>query len=593
MRDAEAIDINLPTILFRGSSGEESRVGHYKLLQEIGRGGMGVVYMAEQSHPVSRRVALKIIKPGMDSKEVLARFEAERQALALMDHPHIARVLDAGTTDKGLPYFVMELVKGVPITTYCDEKQLSPRERLELFIPVCQAVQHAHQKGVIHRDLKPSNVLVAQYDNQPIPKVIDFGLAKAVGQRLTDKTMFTQYGQIVGTIDYMSPEQATFNQLDVDTRSDIYSLGVLLYELLTGETPFDKKRLHSAAIDEMLRIIRQEEPPRPSVKLSSHAEQPSTAENRRRDTKQLSSLIRGELDWIVMKAIDKVRDRRYQTAVSFADDIHRYLEHETVQACPPSLIYRMQKYARRNKALLTSAGVVLAALLAGLTGTTWALVRAWAAEIQLAGQVRELNQRNVHLLKQINVTMSQAEGLDRLDQATCRLLDQLTKQVSQDERLDIPDLREVKNELLDRGLQFWDEMIASGALPSGKMNPRTGEYRLQRALCLARARDHQRAYEEVQLLRGDQQRLGHWAPQLVRICALCSTAAGTDTGLGKLYVDEAARILEQAALTPETAPPSATDRELNALKSIPDFEATLEHWQQNWNEQRAKPSHAL
>lgn len=274
-RRPDPVDVNGHTLLMPGS-GSETRIGNYKLLQKIGEGGMGVVYMAEQTHPVSRRVALKIVKPGMDSKEVLARFEAERQALALMDHPNIARVLDVGTTDAGLPYFVMELVKGIPITTYCDEKQLSPKERLELFIPICQAVQHAHQKGVIHRDIKPSNVLIAQYDNRPVPKIIDFGLAKAIGQRLTEKTMFTQFGQIVGTIDYMSPEQASFNQLDVDTRSDIYSLGVLLYELLTGETPFDKKRLHSAAIDELLRIIRQEEPPRPSVRLSSHASLPST-----------------------------------------------------------------------------------------------------------------------------------------------------------------------------------------------------------------------------------------------------------------------------------------------------------------------------
>ncbi len=273
---------------------------------------MGVVYMAEQSEPVERRVALKIIKPGMDTRQVIARFEAERQALAMMDHPNIAKVLDAGTTDTGRPYFVMELVKGLPITQFCDDQHLTPRERLELFLPICQAVQHAHQKGVIHRDLKPSNILIARYDDKAVPKVIDFGVSKAVSQRLTEKTVFTQYGQVVGTIEYMSPEQAQFNQLDVDTRSDIYSLGVLLYELLTGGTPFDKQRLRAAAFDELLRIIREEEPPRPSVRLSTCATLPSIAANRHVEPGKLSVLVRGELDWIVMKALEKDRTRRYE-----------------------------------------------------------------------------------------------------------------------------------------------------------------------------------------------------------------------------------------------------------------------------------------
>ena len=246
-----------------------TQIGHYKLLQVIGEGGMGVVYMASQSQPVQRQVALKIIKPGMDSRQVIARFEAERQALAMMDHPNIARVLDAGTTQSGRPYFVMELVKGIPLVQYCDDQHLTLRERLELFVPVCQAVQHAHQKGIIHRDIKPSNVLVAEYDDSRVPKIIDFGVAKAIGHALTEKTLFTEYGRILGTIDYMSPEQAKLNQLDIDTRSDIYSLGVTLYELLTGQTPFDRKRLHSAAFDELLRIIREEEPPRPSVRLTT------------------------------------------------------------------------------------------------------------------------------------------------------------------------------------------------------------------------------------------------------------------------------------------------------------------------------------
>jgi len=341
---------------------------------------MGVVYMAEQTEPVERRVALKIIKPGMDTKQVISRFEAERQALAMMDHPNIARVLDAGTTDSGRPYFVMELVKGIPVTQYCDQEHLSVRERLELFVPICQAIQHAHQKGIIHRDVKPTNILVARYDGKPMPKVIDFGVAKATSQRLTEKTMFTQYGQIVGTIEYMSPEQAEFNQLDIDTRSDIYSLGVLLYELLTGETPFDKQRLHSAAFDELLRIIREEEPPRPSTKLSSSQSLPNTAVNRKIEPKKLSLLVRGELDWIVMKALEKDRNRRYETATSFAADIQHYLNDEAVVACPPSTAYRFRKFARRNKVAFGTTAAIALSLLVGTSVATWQAIRATKAE---------------------------------------------------------------------------------------------------------------------------------------------------------------------------------------------------------------------
>ena len=289
-------------------------IGPYKLLQQIGEGGMGVVFLAEQSQPVQRRVALKIIKPGMDTRQVIARFAAEQQALALMDHPNIARVFDAGATESGRPYFVMELVKGVPITEYCDQQHLTPQQRLELFIPVCHALQHAHQKGIIHRDLKPSNVLVALYDGRPVPKVIDFGVAKATGAKLTERTMFTEIGQVVGTLEYMSPEQAELNQLDVDTRSDIYSLGVLLYELLTGTTPFERKRLKGAAFLELLRIIREEDPPKPSTRLSTADQLPSIAANRSLEPKKLSGFMRGDLDWIVMKALEKDRSRRYETA---------------------------------------------------------------------------------------------------------------------------------------------------------------------------------------------------------------------------------------------------------------------------------------
>lgn len=338
-------------------------IGPYKLLQQIGEGGMGIVYMAQQLEPVKRLVALKIIKAGMDTRQVVARFEAERQALALMDHPNIAKVLQGGTTESGRPYFVMELVKGVPVTKYCDEHRLTPRQRLELFVLICQAVQHAHQKGIIHRDLKPSNVLVAPYDGRPVVKIIDFGVAKATGQQLTDKTLVTAFGSIVGTLEYMSPEQAELNNQDIDTRSDIYSLGVLLYELLTGTTPLTRGQLQQEAFMEMLRLIREEEPPRPSTRLSTTAELVSIAANRGLEPKRLSGLVRGELDWIVMKCLEKDRGRRYETANGLARDLERYLKDETVQACPPSAGYRFRKFARRNKALVLVMGLVGCVLL--------------------------------------------------------------------------------------------------------------------------------------------------------------------------------------------------------------------------------------
>jgi serine/threonine protein kinase/tetratricopeptide (TPR) repeat protein len=351
-------------------------IGPYKLLEKIGEGGMGEVWMAQQTEPVKRLVAIKLIKSGMDLKQVLARFEAERQALALMDHPNIARVLDGGTTNDGRPYFVMDLVKGIPITNYCDEHHFTPRQRLELFIPVCHAVQHAHQKGIIHRDLKPSNVLVAHYDGKPVPKVIDFGVAKATGQQLTDRTLVTGFSALVGTLEYMAPEQAEINQIDIDTRSDIYALGVLLYELLAGSPPFTRKELEKAGMLEMLRVIREQEPPRPSTKLSTAAGLAKLAANRGTEPVKLSKLIRGELDWIVMKALEKDRNRRYETANGFALDIQRFLNNEAVQACPPSAGYRLRTFVRRNKGPVLAAGLVVLALVGGIIGTALGLIEA-------------------------------------------------------------------------------------------------------------------------------------------------------------------------------------------------------------------------
>jgi eukaryotic-like serine/threonine-protein kinase len=335
-----------------------SLIGPYKLLQRIGEGGMGAVYLAEQERPVRRRVALKVIKPGMDTEQVVARFEAERQALAIMDHPSIAKVFDAGVTDSGRPFFVMELVKGVPITEYCDAVHLTPKERLELFIPVCQAIQHAHQKGIIHRDIKPSNVLVAMQDGKPVPKVIDFGIAKAIDQRLTEKTFFTQHGAIIGTLEYMSPEQAEISAMDIDTRADIYALGVLLYELLTGSTPLERVRLREAGYSEILRRIREEEPPKPSTRLSESRDSlPSVAASRKTEPARLTRLLRGDLDWIVMKALEKDRTRRYESASGFARDIERHLQGDPVEAGPPSALYRLRKYASKHRGALVMASL--------------------------------------------------------------------------------------------------------------------------------------------------------------------------------------------------------------------------------------------
>jgi WD40 repeat protein/serine/threonine protein kinase len=399
-------------------------IGPYKLVRELGEGGMGTVWLAEQQEPVQRQVALKVIKPGMDSRQVIARFEAERQALALMDHPNIAKVHDAGTTANSRPYFVMELVQGVPLTRYCDEQRLTPRQRLELFIPVCQAVQHAHQKGIIHRDLKPSNVLVTLYDGRPVPKVIDFGIAKATGQLPSEHSVFTQVGQVVGTLEYMSPEQAELNPLDIDTRSDVYSLGVILYELLTGSTPLQRKRVKQAAMLEVLRLIREEEPPTPSARLSKTDELPSVAARRGLEPRKLSGLMRGELDWVVMKALEKDRNCRYESANGLAQDLERYLHDEPVAAGPPSASYRLKKFLWRNRGPVLAAGVVLLVLVGGIIGTTVGLVQAEQSQRDrneaLRDKLQEEKEKNEANGERIEALAGKAKALEGRQRAAYR-----------------------------------------------------------------------------------------------------------------------------------------------------------------------------
>jgi serine/threonine protein kinase/Flp pilus assembly protein TadD len=470
-------------------------IGLYKLLEQIGEGGFGVVFMAEQQEPVRRKVALKVIKPGMDTRQVIARFEAERQALVIMDHPNIAKFLEGGTTAAGRPYFVMELVKGAPITEFCDQNHLTPAQRLELFVSVCQAVQHAHQKGIIHRDLKPSNVLVSRHDTTPIVKVIDFGVAKALGQTLTDKTLFTGLAQMIGTPVYMSPEQAGMSDLDIDTRSDIYALGVLLYELLTGTTPFDKERFRSAAYEEIRRIIREEEPPKPSTRLSElgrfHAPQSaggvasaplgvtpreastlaSVSAMRQTEPAKLTKLIRGELDWIVMKALEKDRDRRYETASAFAADLRHYLNDEPVQACPPSAAYRFRKFARKYRTPLRVAGAFLLLLIIAVIASSWLALRATRAE-HLAGLERDRAMAAEAQARDGEARAIQAEGdakqerdkaviaLRRAEQGfrqARQAVDDMYTQVAEKWLARQPRMEPVQRQFLQKALQFYVE----------------------------------------------------------------------------------------------------------------------------------------
>jgi serine/threonine protein kinase len=428
-------------------------IGPYKLLEQIGEGGFGVVFMAEQMQPVRRRVALKVLKPGMDTKHVIARFEAERQALALMDHPNIAKVFDGGATPSGgRPYFVMELVRGVLITDYCDQNHLTLRQRLELFIPVCHAVQHAHLKGLIHRDLKPSNVLVTLNDARPVPKIIDFGISKAMGQQLTDETLHTGFAQLVGTPMYMSPEQAALSGMDVDTRSDIYSLGVLLYELLTGTTPFDSKRLKEASYDDMRRIIREEEPPRPSTRVSTLAQESTViASQRRSDARQLSHLFKGELDWIVLKCLEKDRNRRYETASALATDIERYLHDEPVSACPPSSWYRLHKFARRNRGAMLAGALVSAALLVTVIVLTVSMVLI-AQERDRAQQAAENESQKA---QEAEKERQRAErNLQRAREAVDRFFTRTATEMK-----DQPHMEKIRRALLEDALKFYQGFL--------------------------------------------------------------------------------------------------------------------------------------
>jgi serine/threonine protein kinase/tetratricopeptide (TPR) repeat protein len=440
-----------------------SMIGPYKLMEQIGEGGFGLVFVAEQQEPVKRKVALKVIKPGMDTREVISRFEAERQALALMDHPNIARVFDAGATDSGRPYFVMELVRGIPITDYCDKYRLPPRERLELFVTVCQAIQHAHQKGIIHRDVKPTNILVTSHDGKPVVKVIDFGVAKAIHQQLTARTVYTNFAQMVGTPLYMSPEQAEMSGLDIDTRSDIYSLGVLLYELLTGTTPLEKKRFAKAAYDEIRRLIREEEPQKPSTRVSTSDSIASIAAQRHTEPAKLSKLMRGDLDWITMKALEKDRTRRYETANGLARDIQRYLSDEPVEACPPSTTYRLRKFAKKNRAALTMAATFALLLITGAGVSIWQAVRATRAEGLARNAAEAERLAKLDALENEKYAVEQRSRAEKAHDRTRDALDAMTSGLTGDSLMTQTEISADQKKFLSEVLTYYQEFAGKKA----------------------------------------------------------------------------------------------------------------------------------
>ncbi len=524
-----------PTALAANTEGPPIRegpgtvIGPYKLHEQIGEGGFGVVYLAEQLKPVRRRVALKIIKPGMDSKQVIARFEAERQALALMDHPNIARVLDVGATESGRPYFVMELVKGIAIIEYCDQCNLTTRERLELFISVCQAIQHAHQKGIIHRDVKPTNVMIAMQDGRAAPKVIDFGVAKAINQRLTEHTLYTRFAQMVGTPMYMSPEQAEMSPIEVDTRSDIYSLGVLLYELLIGATPFDKKRLSEASYDELRRIICEEQPPPPSSRLSTLGDMAATiAEHRRTDLRKLNQLVRGDLDWIVMKALEKDRTRRYETADGLARDIERYLTEEPVEARPPSAVY---KFACRNRAALATTAVVLATVVVGLTVSTILIAREQGRTVAALTEAQENLQAAQQQRARAETNFQKAR--EAVDKMLTQVADELRDLPGLREQPDSPEFEEIKQALLEDALEFYQGFLQESATDP-LVRYETGHAYLRVAQITQTMRQYQRSEETY---RGAVELLGELSAEFPDEPTYYSDLASAYQGLAGVLKD--------------------------------------------------------